>query len=996
MFFAFKNKIVDFRIKTFYTAIVLLLGDCKLKKLLLIITFISTTVLGLGLLEVKTSYLSSKYLHDIAKQATYKLVDHPVPTAVYPTHGPLNERYGYTKIPDWLSKLDSNYEVVAQTVLSKKHKKLVRSHINPIYDPKSGATFSILDQNQQVVYEKTPLMFDSLDDVPPILIQTLTFIENQELLNTNFRYANPVIEIDRLAYATYLYGKNILTKNTAKTAGGSTLATQMEKYNFSENGMTHGGYDKIIQIISASLRTYKDSRDTTTQRSKILLDYLNSVPLGAAKYYGEVRGFPEALSIFYNVDLDSELKTLESTNSNQPYTREQLEALNRMLQLILTIRNPNYLDKPEYIQELKLTYIQLLVNEHILHSSALSLINNYEPKQDHKLEERDFISQKAQDHVRSRTAQLLKLTYPEMDKLDLTVESTINLNLQQKITDFFVNLKDESFIQEHNFRQDKLLDHTDKDQVTYSIVLYELENGSAKLRATYDNIDKPFEFNSGGKVELGSTAKLRVIISYLESFVQAYQEKKQGKLEATDPISQFVRSSHANSLDELLGDALDRKFSANPNQVFFTGGGAHKFHNFKKEDNSQIVPLRDALKRSINLPFVRTLKEVVEFKMRRSEDYQRLLQSDEEVRQKLLERFVQQESAVFLRKFYKALQTKTNISEFVVNELTRNHVAATAVLIYLEDIKDPQVLLSRLSSLGYALNPKQQKRVVNILQSYNKDIYDLNDLGYLARLHPILLYAAKTMQNNPNISFKQLFDQSYDARMLSYKWLLDTKRPHKQDIRIYSILEAQVFESILKDWNKLGYDFDFIVPSLATALGSSGDKPIFLARLVGIVLNNGRSIDEHRVSKLHFAEGTPFETIVQRKPQPSKQLITQEVTKHVRILLDSVVESGTAIRAKNSFKNLKVGGKTGTGDNRLETVDSAGNVLNSTALSRTATFVFHIGDHWFGSISVYVDEDQASNSTFTSSLAVSIFNLLAQEISPIIESSELKGQTNVK
>jgi membrane peptidoglycan carboxypeptidase len=69
--------------------------------------------------------------------------------------------------------------------------------------------------------------------------------------------------------------------------GGSTLATQIEKFRHSPEGRTAGGIDKLRQIFSASLRAYRDGTDTRATRREIILDYVNSMPLGAAT--GEVR-----------------------------------------------------------------------------------------------------------------------------------------------------------------------------------------------------------------------------------------------------------------------------------------------------------------------------------------------------------------------------------------------------------------------------------------------------------------------------------------------------------------------------------------------------------------------------------------------------------------------------------------------------------------------------------------------------------------------------------
>src|SRR3546814_10574198 len=75
-----------------------------------------------------------------------------------------------------------------------------------------------------------------------------------------------------------------------QTAGGSTLATQMEKFRHSPEGRTGTVSEKLRQMISASLRGYLDGANTTAARRQIVVDYLNSTPLAARAGFGEVIG----------------------------------------------------------------------------------------------------------------------------------------------------------------------------------------------------------------------------------------------------------------------------------------------------------------------------------------------------------------------------------------------------------------------------------------------------------------------------------------------------------------------------------------------------------------------------------------------------------------------------------------------------------------------------------------------------------------------------------
>ena len=62
---------------------------------------------------------------------------------------------------------------------------------------------------------------------------------------------------------------------------------------------------------------------------------------------------------------------------------------------------------------------------------------------------------------------------------------------------------------------------------------------------------------------------------------------------------------------------------------------------------------------------------------------------------------------------------------------------------------------------------------------------------------------------------------------------------------------------------------------------------------------------------------------------------------------------------------LVVGGKTGTGDNRLDNHGPRGELLGSRVLNRTATLVFFIGERHFGTLTAFVPGPQAEGYRFT-------------------------------
>lgn len=84
-------------------------------------------------------------------------------------------------------------------------------------------------------------------------------------------------------------------------------------------------------------------------------------------------------------------------------------------------------------------------------------------------------------------------------------------------------------------------------------------------------------------------------------------------------------------------------------------------------------------------------------------------------------------------------------------------------------------------------------------------------------------------------------------------------------------------------------------------------------------------------------------------------------------------------------QTLAVGGKTGTGDNRIVLGRGAG---KGVALNRTATFVFYLGPRHFGTLTAYVIGPQAANYRFTSALPVQILKSLGPSLLPALDAPE--------
>jgi membrane peptidoglycan carboxypeptidase len=151
-------------------------------------------------------------------------------------------------------------------------------------------------------YAQSDFLFKGMDDIPPLLTRTLLFLENRDLDRPAFSWQNPVIEWDRLLKASFFFiGSKLHLR--VPLQGGSTLAVQLEKFRHSPNGRTDTPAEKLRQLIGASLKAYRAGKNTRAWRERIIVDYLNTVPLAAAPGYGEIHGLGEGLYAWFGVQL---------------------------------------------------------------------------------------------------------------------------------------------------------------------------------------------------------------------------------------------------------------------------------------------------------------------------------------------------------------------------------------------------------------------------------------------------------------------------------------------------------------------------------------------------------------------------------------------------------------------------------------------------------------------------------------------------------------------
>jgi len=939
-------------------------------------------VLFLGLLayEVRTSTLQSLCLWYLAGNMTYSLEPGSSSSVVFPQTGPFNERLGYTRIAALQERLQQRgFTVSYQTRFSPLLQGIAHLGINPPYRelPLVGLQISGADLSPLTAGSGTDSSFRSYEEIPSLLIKSLLFIENRELENPPDVRTNPVWEWDRMAKAAVLYTGNKLGL-PIPLQGGSTLVTQLEKYRYSAEGRTLSGFDKVRQLVSASLKVYRSGVDTRQVRREIILDYLNTMPLSAAPGHGEVNGLGEGLQVWFGESLKDACLALEGASSRKA------EAYRRMLSLLVAVRAPSYYlrDNRLALERRVLRYAGLLKQARIIDGQFATILEQTSPLFSSSPSRPLTVfspQRKGVNAVRNRLSQLLGTSnLYELDRLNLEVAQT------------FDSLKKKEFLGAHGFLQQRLLDRGDPGHVIYGLTLFERTSQGNLLRAQVDTYENPLDFNQGIKLELGSTAKLRTLAHYLELIASLYEDFTTGKEKVPhkDPITEFVSEILSGSpdcrLDDLLRLALERRYSGSPYETFLTGGGLHVFRNYDSTQDEGRMSVREATIHSNNLVFVRLMRDLVRFHQARLEynPAEVLADRDHVTRVRLLEMAADEEARQILWRTFKECrnQPQERVLKCLLGQRFKNsrHLAILFLSLQREGALRTD-LSSWLASNGLESTPEDLSRW---LKAYGNPSLGLLDYAYLLDVHPLSLWCTAQLLRDPALSWEQIWQQSSESRKQSAAWLFQKRQRSAQNLRLSIRMERDAFARMTPAWRRLGFPYEHLIPSLAAAIGSSGDRPEALAELMGIILNEGELRPAIEFRTLHFARQTPYQTLFAAAPRAQCSVMRREVARALKGVLIGVVKEGTARRLAGTFigtggRIATVGGKTGTGDNRIKSYGSGQSLISSLAVNRTASFVFFLEDRYFGVVSASVLGREADQYGFTSALPVAILKLLA-------------------
>lgn len=960
--------------------------------------------------ELQTSQLQARWLSRYAATLNYEVQPGASSDIRFPEEGPFDRRLGYALLPSFIERLTQRgFDIQAQAHFSPALLDYASKGFFIPYQHQSQVGLTIHDCRGVTLYANSyPQQFyETFEDIPPLVAQSLLFIEDRGLLDAGRPMANPAVDWPRFAKAAISQLEKRLGLG-GQASGGSTLATQVEKYRHSPEGRTGDPKEKLRQMVSASVRTYREGPQTLTARQRIVRDYLNSVPLSAASGHGEVHGIADGLRLWYGADFNEVNRLLDPRRSTERDRQAQGLALRQVLSLLIAQRRPSYYlgAGREELAALTDSHIRLLANGGIIDTSLReAALGQHATFRDLQREPaiRTVDATKGISVARMRLAGLLGLPLYDLDRLDLTASTPLQGELQAQASAYLASLADPEVAAAVGLFGERMLSPEKTADVRYSFTLFERGAQGFRVRVQTDNTNQPFDINEGSKLELGSTAKLRVLTTYLEVVAELHQRyavldaQQLRSVDARDPLSRWAVAYLAQSSDRglpaMLEAAMERRYSASPGERFFTGAGLHHFNNFRREDDNRIASVRDALRESLNLPFVRIMRDLVSYSTHEAINSAELLRNDKDPRRlEYLTQFADREGSVFLQRFWRKYrgQTAEQRIETFLQGMRPTPVRLAAVHRYL--LPDApraafdEFLLSRLPEAQL-----DDKDLTSLYTRYAPGAFSLPDQAYIARTHPLDLWLLGYLIKHPEASLTEVVAASRGERQEVYGWLFRSRHKSARDSRIRIMLEVEAFTDIHRRWQRVGYPFDNLVPSLATALGSSGDRPAALAELMGIILNDGVRLPSVRIDSLDFAAQTPYETRLRLAEGAGERVLPSEVAATLREALALVVEGGTARRLQGTFVRedgsmLPVGGKTGTGDNRIDTVGAGGRLISSLAMNRTATFVFYLGPDHFGTLTAYVPGRAADSFRFTSALPVQVLKGMAPILLPYLTS----------
>ncbi len=236
-----------------------------------------------------------------------------------------------------------------------------------------------------------------------------------------------------------------------------------------------------------------------------------------------------------------------------------------------------------------------------------------------------------------------------------------------------------------------------------------------------------------------------------------------------------------------------------------------------------LMPVAEAFRHSVNLVFIRMMRDIVKYYQAEGPEPVRAILADpaHQARRGYLERFADLEGKVFLDQFYKryaGLGPEEALALLGTRARLMPHRLATVFRSVRPEasVADLAAFIARRLPATHLVPDRQLQ---GLYDSYGVDRFNLHDRGYIARLHPLELWLGAYLQD-PSGGLPRRGDGRERASApggLSVALQVQAQgdggyaHPHHRG--------GGCLQEVHQSWRRQGYPFDSLVPSLATAIG---------------------------------------------------------------------------------------------------------------------------------------------------------------------------------
>ena len=230
-----------------------------------------------------------------------------------------------------------------------------------------------------------------------------------------------------------------------------------------------------------------------------------------------------------------------------------------------------------------------------------------------------------------------------------------------------------------------------------------------------------------------------------------------------DPLTRWMdaslRSRPEMRLEEALEMAMERRYSASPAERFFTGGGVHTFSNFDATFDGQSSSVREAFRHSVNLVFIRLMRDVVRYHMFRIPGSTARIVADpaEPRRQEYLARFADQEGRVFVRRFHEKHRGRTSEESLGLLVGGRHLTPLRLARVYRSVFPEADEAAAAAFLRAQSPEASFMDDAVSVLyRQASPSGFTLADPGHLVGVHPLEIWVARYLLEHPDAALSEL------------------------------------------------------------------------------------------------------------------------------------------------------------------------------------------------------------------------------------------------